>query len=174
MKKILSLIIPLWVFTSTAIAQETRSQATSSLMGLGMPGSLATEVAGLATGLAVQSGSITFSTAGLGVRLPTYVPTMASTPVAGTNMFKVGLNVVPTAASNTEALLDATPTPGDVYYIYNSGPNTIKVKMGGVTTMNGAGAGGTLAIATLLSATCRITSASNANCVLEVAPTPAA
>ena len=116
--------------------------------------------------------SLTF-TAGQGVRLPTYVPTMAATPVAGTNMFKVGLNVVPTAAANTAALLDATPTPGNTYVIYNSGANSIRIKGGGATTINGATAGGYVVLATLQSAVCRVTSASNANCILEVAPTPA-
>lgn len=58
MKKIL-LLLALLVATS-AQAQSTRTQATANLMGLGMPGPLASEVAGLATGLGIQSGDLIF------------------------------------------------------------------------------------------------------------------
>jgi len=56
MKKIL-LLIALLVATS-AHAQSTRTQATANLMGLGMPGQLAAEVAGLSTGLGVISNNV--------------------------------------------------------------------------------------------------------------------
>lgn len=56
MKKILVLVS---LFVALQVqAQETRTQAESSLMGLGMPGPLATEVAGLATGLGVVSNNV--------------------------------------------------------------------------------------------------------------------
>lgn len=55
MKKIL-LLVALLVATS-AHAQSTRTQATANLMGLGMPGQLAAEVAGLSTGLGVISNA---------------------------------------------------------------------------------------------------------------------
>ena len=56
MKKIL-LLVALLVATS-AHAQSTRDQATANLMGLGMPGQLAAEVAGLSTGLGVISNNV--------------------------------------------------------------------------------------------------------------------
>lgn len=56
MKKIL-LLVALLVATS-AHAQSTRNQATANLMGLGMPGQLAAEVAGLSTGLGVISNNV--------------------------------------------------------------------------------------------------------------------
>lgn len=116
----------------------------------------------------------TFSSAGQGVRLPAYVPTMAATPVAGTNIFQPNsLNVVPTAAANTAALLPATPIPGDSFVIVNSGPNSIRVKAGGVATLNGATAGGYMVLGTLASSTCVATAAANYNCELPVIPTPA-
>lgn len=49
----LCLLIP-----SLALAQETRTQATASLMALGMPAQLATQVAGLSTGLGVISNNV--------------------------------------------------------------------------------------------------------------------
>lgn len=56
MKKILVLVS---LFVALQVqAQETRTQAESNLMGLGMPGPLATEVAGLATGLGVVSNNV--------------------------------------------------------------------------------------------------------------------
>lgn len=56
MKKILTIVAALCV-AFNVFAQETRSAAESSLMGLGMPGPLATEVAGLSTGLGVISNN---------------------------------------------------------------------------------------------------------------------
>jgi len=57
MKKILVLLAIVGLSIS-AQAQETRTQATASLMALGMPGALATEVAGLATGLGIVTADM--------------------------------------------------------------------------------------------------------------------
>lgn len=122
----------------------------------------------------VSGVGVTFDTAGVGVRMVTYVPTMAATPVAGTNDFKPNtLSVVPTAAANTAALLPATPIPGDRFEIVNSGPNSVRIKAGGAATMNGATAGGYVVLATLAKAYCSATAAANYNCELPAAPTPA-
>jgi hypothetical protein len=131
------------------------------------PGSATTPVA------TFDNLGISFTSAGQGVKLPSYVPTMAATPAAGTNDLKVGLNVVPTAAADTAALLKATPVVGDEYHIYNSGPNTVRVKAGGAATINGATAGGYVALPTLRSLACKTTAAANHVCILDVNPTPA-
>lgn len=55
MKKILFLLL---AFPALAFGQETRTQATNTLMGLGMPGQLAEQVAGLSTGLGVISNNV--------------------------------------------------------------------------------------------------------------------
>lgn len=103
-----------------------------------------------------------------------YVPTMAATPVAGTNQILPGLNVIPTAAANTAAMFPATPVPDARYYIKNSnGTNSVRVKGGGATTINGATAGGYIVLAAGVSAMCRGTSTSNIDCYLPPQPTPA-
>ncbi len=118
-------------------------------------------------------GNIIFSTAGKYVQMAAAVPTMAATPVAGTNDIYAGLNIVPTAAANTAAMFAATPVVGTQYQIFNSGPNSVRIKGGGATTINGATAGGYVVMATLTNAYCVVTSASNINCSVAPAPTPA-
>lgn len=101
------------------------------------------------------------------------VPTMASTPVAGTNDFKGVVNVVPTAALNTAALLPASPTAGDLKIIVNNGPNAVRVKAGGTDTINGGSAGNYIPLATMQQAECVAMSTSAWNCSLQTVPTPA-
>lgn len=55
------LLLALLLIPSLAFAQETRLQATNSLMAFGMPGPLAEKVAGLSTGLGVLQGNINYS-----------------------------------------------------------------------------------------------------------------
>jgi hypothetical protein len=117
-------------------------------------------------------GPLVWPTPGAFVRMPSNVPTMAATPAAGTNAFLPGMNPVPTAAANTAALLPATPVPGDQFHIVNTGPNTVRVKSGGSATMNGATAGGWIALATLQSAFCWASTTSNYQCEAPPAPTP--
>lgn len=119
-----------------------------------------------------QTNGPTMAT-GYNIRLAAAVPTMAATPVAGTNLIYPGLNVIPTAAADTAAMFAATPVVGVQYQIFNSGPNTVRIKGGGATTLNGATAGGYIAMATLTNAYCVVTSASNINCSVAPAPTPA-
>jgi hypothetical protein len=117
--------------------------------------------------------------AGVAPRMVPYTVTAATTPVVGTNMLLPGYNIVPTVAANAKAILmpatgaDSTPIAGKVYQIYNQGGNTIHIVAGGGATMNEATAGGYLALATKLSATCFSSSTSNYDCRLNVNPTPA-
>lgn len=103
-----------------------------------------------------------------------FVPTMAATPVQGTNQFSAGLNVIPTAAANTAAFLGAsTPIPGQHFILVNRSGNTVRAKAPAGSTLNGATAGGYFAIATLLSAHCDTDQAADISCALDVNPTPA-
>jgi hypothetical protein len=124
------------------------------------------------TKLATFAGQIQQG-AGLGQIMVPYVPTMAATPVAGTNVIQPGYNVVPTAAANTAALLPATPTPGQQFHIYNEGANSVRIKAGGASTMNGATAGGYIVLATKTSLECKASAAANYECFLPANPTPA-
>lgn len=106
-----------------------------------------------------------------------YVPTMAATPVAGTNDILGGISVIPTAAANTAALL---PTPiganlVEVKRVINNSGASVRVKAGGTNTINGATAGGYIVLANLEALTCETTSATNHRCKLDtgVLPTPA-
>lgn len=122
----------------------------------------------------VDSSGFTFASPGQGIAVPTYVPTLAATPVAGTNIFNYGLNVVPTNAANNAGLLHATPVPGKPpYVIVNAAGAAIRVKAGGTATLNGATAGGYISVASLASVRCYATSTSNYNCEQPVIPTPA-
>lgn len=128
----------------------------------------------LDAGTATLRGSLVLTSTN-SVRLAPYVPTMAATPVVGTNQLLPGLNIIPTAAANTAAILGAsTPVPGEQFRIVNSGPNAVFIKAGGGATMNGAQAGGKIALATLASINCVTTSATNYNCEQPVVPTPQA
>lgn len=120
-----------------------------------------------------QGSNIIFNRAGSNVILVPYVPTMAATPVAGTNQIIPGLNVVPTAALNSAAMLRATPIVGEQFDIWNSGPNSVRIKSGGVATMNNTIAGGYVVLPTLGRMRCITTSASNNTCDLVTLPTPA-
>lgn len=106
--------------------------------------------------------------------VPRYVPTMAATPAAATNKFQPGLNVVPTAAANTAAFLgDATPVPGQHFVINNSMANAVRIKAAGGATLNGATAGGYIALPALATVDCYTASATNQVCMQPVIPTPA-
>lgn len=100
----------------------------------------------------------------------------ASTAVAGTNVLVPGYNIPgATATANHLALIgSATTIPGATYDFYNASGATLKLKAPSGVTMNGATAGGTLLVATLISATCKVTSATNIDCRLNTNPTPAA
>lgn len=168
--------------TSDNTELNVASGKTLNLSVAGTPVSSMAATGALTTGAGITAttgnitstaGSFIVSAAGQGYRLAAYVPTFAATPVAGTNLIAPGLNVAPTAAANTAAMFAATPVVGTQYRIFNSGPNTVRLKGGGATTINGATAGGYIALATLTSASCVVTAASNINCSLEAAPTPA-
>jgi hypothetical protein len=138
--------------TASASAQPV---VKSDLIGLGVPAEQAEVIANINT-------------------LPRAVPTMAATPVVGTNVFSPGLNVVPTAAANTAAFLGAaTPVPGQEFIINNSGPNAVRVKAAGGATLNGATAGGYISVPTLATVRCITASATNQVCLQPVVPTPA-
>ena len=100
----------------------------------------------------------------------------AATAVAGTNQLVQGYNIPGATATANHLVLvgSATAIPGAVYDFYNQSTATLKLKMPPGITMNGATAGGTLLVATLISARCIVTSATNIDCRLNVNPTPAA
>jgi hypothetical protein len=89
--RILSALVLALIGISRAHAQETRAQATSSLMALGMPAQLATEVAGLSTGLGIVTSSLRFGATG---------PIIAPTALA----FAVGAATTPNASLSTSGL----------------------------------------------------------------------
>lgn len=121
----------------------------------------------------VNSTGLKFN-AGYGLIQAPYVPTMAATPVAGTNVVKPGLNVVPTAAANTAAFIGgATPVPGETFRIVNASGQTVRLKAAGGATLNGATAGGYIAVPNLATVDCTTASTSNQVCLQPVIPTPA-
>lgn len=119
------------------------------------------------------SGGLRFASA-YGLRFAAYVPTLAATPAAGTNDFKIGYNAVPTAAANAGALLPASPTQGDIYEIANTGPNSISVYPGSGDAINAGTANQRLVVPTLNTVRCIANSASLWYCSLNAAPTPQA
>lgn len=147
------------------------------LVGLGVPPEVATELDKAippAYATAGYTADLRFQ-AGTAPRQAPYVPTMAATPVVGTNEFRPGLNVVPTAAASTAAILGpSTPIPGQQFIINNSGPNAVFVKAAGGATLNGATAGGKISLATLATIHCWTASATNQVCQQPVIPTPSA
>ena len=118
---------------------------------------------------------ISLQVAGQGFNLgPAYVPTMAATPVAGTNVFAPGLNIVPTAAANTAAFLGAaTPVVGQRFVINNNSGASVRIKAAGGATLNGATAGGYIVLASLATVDCFTASTGNQVCLQPVVPTPA-
>lgn len=120
-----------------------------------------------ATGVKLQSEK--------GISYLAYVPTVASTPVAGTNIIKPGLNIIPTAAANTALFIGAaTPVVGQHFIVNNSGANAVYLKAAGGATLNGATAGGRILVAALATVECFTVSATNQVCTQPVVPTPAA
>lgn len=100
-----------------------------------------------------------------------YTITPAATPVAGTNDIRQ-FSIYPTAANGAAALLPTPAAVGLRYIMYNSGPNTVRIKPGGTNTLNGGAAGAYLALATLNTAECVTTSATSWNCDIKAIPTP--
>ncbi len=101
-------------------------------------------------------------------------PVLISTPVAGTNIFSPGFNLVPpTVTANTAAFLGgATPTPLSEFEIYNPSASTVRAKAAGGATINGATAGGYLTIATKCSVRCKYATATDISCSVPACPTP--
>jgi hypothetical protein len=160
--KVLTALLAVGAAT-TAVAQPyTASQEQQRLISLGLSPELAREVTDFLDGDGIYQPLA-----------PRSVPTMAATPVAGVNVFSPGVNVVPTAAANTAALLPATPVPGQVFTIINNGPNAVRVKAGGAAAINGGAAGNYISVATLQQAECVTIGAAAHNCALKTVPTPA-
>lgn len=161
--KSLKLVIACLAFAASASAQPyTTTQEQGRLIGLGMSPELSREVTTFLGSDGIFQPLV-----------PRSVPTMAATPVAGTNVISPGVNVVPTAAANTAALLPATPVPGQRFTIINNGPNAIRVKAGGASAINGGSAGNYISVATLQQADCVTIGAAAHNCALKTVPTPA-
>lgn len=103
-----------------------------------------------------------------------YVPTMAATPVAGTNDLHYGDNAVPTAAANTAACLPNSPFDGATVNVDNAMANAVRAKPCGTPGVNGAAAGTYLSVAAWTRATLKY----NAGLTTwvgatQVVPTPA-
>lgn len=192
MKRVLLIVATLLASAASALADNTRE-----LMNLGMPAALASKVDAIySSSVAASSLPKTDNTYDLGsaskqwrnlyigtkavfasganAQLTAYVPTLVATPVAGTNVFQPGLNVVPTVAANAAAFIGpATPVPGQQFTIVNSGPNAIRAKAAGGATLNGATAGGYISIASLATVDCVTSASGNQSCRQPVIPTPA-
>ena len=193
MKKIF-LTLAVSLLASSAFAD---SAAIENLMGLGMSAPLATLVDNQYAAATTQSelpattntydlgsasktwrnvyvGTAAIFSSGANVQLTAYAPVLISTPVAGTNIFQPGLNVVPTVAANAAAFIGpATPVPGQQFTIINSGANAVRAKAAGGATLNGATAGGYISIASLATVECKTQSTGNQVCEQPVIPTPA-
>lgn len=191
MKNLLKIILAALVAAS-AVAQQpsgqpcktignhtTCSAPDSSGASLNLQSQNATSSVNIFTGgskrLAVDgSGNISIQT-GAALIPPAYVPTMAATPVAGTNMVVPGINVVPTAAANTAAFIGAaTPVANQRFTVINNSGAAIRLKASGGATLNGATAGGYISVANLATVECiTMPGLTNQVCMQPVIPTPA-
>lgn len=168
--------------TAVALAVGATSEVTVSNDDISFSGNTGVVAAPTAVALkaaganvaTVNNRGIQFTSAGQGVTMPSYVPTLAATPVAGTNDFKPNtVNVVPTHAANVAGLLPPTPIVGDQFVIKNAAGANIRVKAGGAATLNGATAGGYIVQGTGTIMHCYATAADNYDCDAPVQPTPA-
>lgn len=138
------------------------------------------------TGVAISAGAadtpnhflsntgLRFGSSGMGLTFPSYVPTMAATPAAGTNDLKIGLNVVPTAAANTSACLPASPSDGDTVVVVNANANAVRPKSCSTPGVNGGAAGTYLSLAAWSRAVLQYNAAATTWLAgTEVVPTPA-
>lgn len=110
---------------------------------------------------------------GAAPRLIPYVPTLAATPVAGTNKFNIGLNVVPTAAASTAGLLPTPIAAGQEVIVVNPMANAVRIKAGGTNTINGSAAGAYIGSAAASITRCESLSTSAWQCGSLAVPTPA-
>lgn len=101
-----------------------------------------------------------------------YSPVLAATPAAPTNIFKLGLNVIPTHAANTAGLMPTPAAAGERLFVVSNASNTVRLKPGSTNTVNGGSAGAYLPIATGGTADCLSVSTSAWSCELGVMPTP--
>ena len=107
-------------------------------------------------------------------QVPALTPTLAATPVAGTNVFLPGLNLVTSSTLNHGAFLgQATPVPGQSFTIVNNTANASRAEAAGGATLNGATAGGYISIAAQATVQCMTASSGNQICMQPVVPTPA-
>lgn len=121
----------------------------------------------------INANGLTFAT-GKTAKVAINSVTFKATPTPAVDVLVAGYNIpAGTPTANTVARFPATPTPGDVFHFYNSSGTTLKVQAGGATTINGAGTNGTIALATLTSVTCVVSSAANLDCRLNNNVTPA-
>jgi hypothetical protein len=185
MNKLLAVVVSLALCVSTAKADSctagltgpfTAAQAVSLCNKLIVPVASNTTDLGSASKpfRSVYVGTSTVFSSGANSVLTAYVPTMAATPVGGTNQFLPGLNIVPTAAANTAAFLGATtPVPGQQFRIVNASGASVRVKASGGATLNGATAGGYIAVPNLATVDCMTATTGNQVCLQPVIPTPA-
>lgn len=111
--------------------------------------------------------------AGYALRPVPYTVTLAATPVAGSNDFKVGVNIAPTAVANTAALMPTPSAVGQQLTVINTGGNAVRVKPGGTNTINGGAAGAYIPLAAAQVVHCSATTTSAWYCWYGAVPTPA-
>jgi hypothetical protein len=166
------------VFSCAVISVVAIAAAQSlkrDLVGLGVPAEVANELGNSippAYATAGYSQDVRFQ-AGAAPRLAPFVPTLAATPVAGTNDFRIGINAVPTAAANTAAILPTPAGAGQQVIVANTMANAVRIKAGGTNTINGSAAGAYIPLAAQAVADCHATSATNWYCGYRAVPTPA-
>lgn len=94
-----------------------------------------------------------------------FVPTLAATPVEGTNSLAKGqFNAIPTNAANNVGLLAPVPAVGDRYFGLNNSGASQRIKAAGTPGINGAAAGTYAIITTGSYFDCTATSATNYSC----------
>lgn len=108
---------------------------------------------------------------------PAYVITAAAAATPGVHDIAGYVNIVPTAAADTQAFLPASPTAGLTKFIMNhGGAGAFRVRAPLTATMNSVGtpgAGQYIAVPLKNGAVCVATSSTNYHCSLLVVPTPA-
>jgi hypothetical protein len=164
-------------------AKDTASARTIGVLGVNSSGNTEVNAATGETVVAAVAKTPLHETSSTGVKLlvagesfnyaPGYVPTLVATPVDGTNVYKPGLNIVPTVAANAVGCLPAVPTPGDTFTIVNANPNAVRAKACSTPGVNGGAAGTYISIATKARADCVAESATSYFCSFGVVPTPA-
>jgi len=129
-------------------------------------------VINMETGAVLQSEGTPIPVTVLKNQFVAHVPVLAATPVAGTNIYKLGANAIPTHAANLAGLLPTPSALNEQATICSAAANTVRIKPGGTNTINGGSAGAYLPIATAGCTVCTAQTLTNWSCNPDVQPTP--